>query len=287
MSPVDHNGFDEVAAAFSQTRRWQVYGYAGGGAFKHVYRVDRPQTGDTVALKIVKGKSPRTVREVETLKRCNHPNISKLYDHGSFTHNAVEYDFTVEEFLSGGTLADRVPTGTTFGRAETVALGAGLIDALCHVTPIVHRDIKPLNIMFRALEGAPVLVDFGLARNPEDSSLTPTWAARGPGTPYYAAPEQLNNEKEMIDWRTDQFSLGVVLSIVHLGVHPYQLNNSPVPDPSTVDTVADRLPWRADLPDRCQAARLPCILKMVKPWPVERYRAPRQLLEAWRQQGNT
>jgi serine/threonine protein kinase len=285
MSPASHNGFDDIATSFCQARGWQVSGYAGGGAFKHVYQVSRPEAQDIVALKIVKGKSPRTVREIETLKRCSHPNISKLHDHGSFIHAGVEYDFTIEEFLAGGTLADRVPTGTTLGHAETIAIGTGLIEALGHVAPIVHRDIKPQNIMFRETLGSPVLVDFGLARNPEDSSLTPTWAPRGPGTPYYSAPEQLNNEKEMIDWRTDQFSLGVVLSLVHLGIHPYQRNNSATPDPSTVDTVADRLPWRSDLDARCHAARLPCILKMVKPWPVERYRTPRQLLDAWQNQG--
>src|SRR5207244_520254 len=69
--------------------------------------------------------------------------------------------------------------------------------------------------------GVPVIIDFGVVRDLADSSLTKTHLARGPGTPLYAPPEQLNNRKALIDWRSDQFSLGITLSYCAFGVHPY------------------------------------------------------------------
>ena len=101
---------------------------------------------------------------------------------------------------------------------------------------IVHRDLKPANIIIRP-DGTPCIIDFGIARFLDMESLTNTLSPSGPRTPLYASPEQMRNDKHLIDMRTDFFALGIVAMELFLGVHPY--------DPSIVNnsglTVIDNL----------------------------------------------
>jgi serine/threonine protein kinase len=137
--------------------------------------------------------------------------------------------------------------------------------------------------MFREDQVTPVIVDFGLVRDLSSTSLTQTWIAMGPGTPYYAAPEQLTNDKELIDWRTDQFALGILLAESALGYHPYSESGD-----TTARTV-ERVAQREGPTDHCKAdlARegLPAITRMIASWPVRRFRTPRDLGGAWLEQG--
>jgi serine/threonine protein kinase len=141
---------------------------------------------------------------------------------------------------------------------------------------LVHRDLKPDNIMFGHDTTEPVLVDFGIARHLHEISLTPTWAAMGPGTPLFTSPEQINNQKALIDWRSDQFSLGVVLSQCLIGRHPYQQDGDSQsdivdrvirrdgPSPAFLATIAD-YQWQP-------------VARMVQPWNYQRYRFPAEML---------
>ena len=158
------------------------------------------------------------------------------------------------------------------------------LDAIAHIADLdlVHRDIKPDNIMFREDQLTPVLTDFGVARDLMDSSLTPTWAPRGPGTPFFSSPEQLNNQKSLIDWRSDQFALGVVLAYVTLGMHPYRPASGS--DNVAVDLVATRQGPTQQFMESCRSSGLPVLAKMVASWPVNRYRTPAQLATAWSSQ---
>jgi serine/threonine protein kinase len=244
---------------------------------------------ETYALKVINGpaSAPRTQREIEALQRCNHPLIAQLYQVGSHIFNRVQYDFTVEEFLPGGTLTSRLQKDGWLDTEETFRLGELLIDAVGHVASLdlVHRDIKPDNIMFRGDGKTPVLVDFGLVRDLAADSLTQTWMAHGPGTPYFAAPEQLNNQKRLIDWRTDQFSLGVVLCYARFGIHPYQFPDEPVFSVKTIERVATRGPRSNDILNELSDAGLYCLEQMTRDWPVRRFRQPTDLAKAWRNRG--
>jgi serine/threonine protein kinase len=164
-------------------------------------------------------------------------------------------------------------------------LATALVDAVGHISSLglVHRDLKPDNIMFRSPGGPPVVVDFGLVRDLRQSSLTKTWLPHGPGTPYYAPPEQLNNEKPMIDWRADQFSLGVVLTMCGLGRHPYELAG--LNALQVVDRVARREAAAPDFTTWATTNGLTALVRMVAPWPIARFRTPALLASAWQLPG--
>lgn len=85
---------------------------------------------------------------------------------------------------------------------------------------VVHRDIKPTNILITSSK-EPRIIDLGIARFLDESSLTESYAAHGPATPAYAAPEQLLNKKTMINFRADLFVLGILVSEMLLGFHPF------------------------------------------------------------------
>lgn len=254
------------------------------GSFKETYRIGKPD-GTRLALKVLKpGSSPeRSEREVDAMRRCTHPNIAKLLVLAAFEHEGQKYTFLVEEFMEGGTLDQQLSAGS-LGRDAVLSLGAVLIETIGHIAAndLVHRDLKPANIMFRQTGGEPIVVDFGIVRDLRKSSLTASYIGMGPGTPYFAPPEQLNNEKMLIDWRADQFALGVVLALAHIGFHPYA---EAADDPGqTIARVAARVGPTARFSDAIKVADLPVLGRMVLKWPVERVRTPEELLAVWKKQ---
>ena len=271
--------FDRAARAVCTAQGFAFGEHVGSGAFKHTYKIEH--NGHPRALKIYKsGGSQRIGREVSAIRRCNHKNIVRLEVIDSFLADGVSYIFSVEEYLSGGTLSARL-AGGTIPLTEVRLLATHLASALQHLDSLrlVHRDIKPDNIMFRDAGMSPVLVDFGLVRDLADSSLTRTWAMQGPGTPYYAAPEQLNNDKHQIDWRTDQFALGVVLAQCAIGRHPYQ---GPTDSPhEAVEQVRIRKGPSSDFVEQMQRLGAEQLVRMVQPWPVRRFRTSVELSRAW------
>ena len=274
-----------VARQICDHRQLAFRGLLGQGAFKETYLVEGTD-GELLALKILlPGHNPeRTAREIEAMLRCSHPNVARLRLVDSLGVDGVEHVYMLEEYLSGGTLGTLLERGL-LSRPQVIHLARRLVDALGHIAELglVHRDLKPENIMFRGGIEAPVVVDFGIVRDLTSRSLTQTWFMRGPGTPYFAAPEQLNNEKELIDWRTDQFSLGIVLAICICGRHPYEdvVGNSA----RTVEQVATRIGPTEQFRAAIAEVGFTLLERMVSPWPVQRFRRPEQLIQAWEETG--
>ena len=274
----------QVAKSLCDTRGFTLGDFVGGGAFKKVFRVEG-KNGEEYALKLLKGdlSVQRTHREIEALQRCDHSNIAKLFRTGTYDFERRKYSFTLEEFLPGGTLTEWIRRYGWLDDEQLIELATPLIDAISHIADLglVHRDIKPDNIMFRDDEITPVLVDFNLVRDLLSASLTQSWLNRGPGTPYFASPEQLNNQKRLIDWRTDQFSLGVTLCYARFGVHPYQHPDESDLSAKTVERVAMRGGVSDYMLDKFKSTGLVCLERMTKIWPVERFRRPMDLETAW------
>jgi len=218
------------------------------------------------------------------MKRCSHPNVARLERLAEFEYLGSCYTYLIEPFLEGGTLHSRIERKGLLRRDEALKLGGSLIDALGHIADqdLVHRDLKGENVMFQSQDHEPIIVDFGLVRDLRQSSLTHTWAIRGPGTPLYAPPEQLNNEKDLIDWRSDQFSLGVMLSYCVFGFHPF--SDEGLADAAVVERVASRGAHADRFLSAIDSQRLPVLKRMVNVWPVRRVRTPAQLLQLCQQQ---
>jgi serine/threonine protein kinase len=276
QNPLELNS---VADRICSAHDFEMVGLVGGGAFKDVYQV-RNGSGADIALKIVRDPigSLRTQREIDAILRCNHPNIAKIFGRDRYSVDGQEFEFLLEEFVPGGTLSDRLGAGPAFELAEILEFGRKMVGAIAHLAELdlVHRDIKPDNIIYRQNGRDPVLVDFGLVRDLGKSSLTPTYVPGGPGTPYFASPEQLNNDKDLIDWRTDQFGLGVVLSVMTVARHPFEVEGR-----QAVENVIERRGPTAEVADELMRAGLPCVPRMVDVWPVGRYRDPESLMAAW------
>ena len=268
-----------VAKALCEKFGFIYVAYIDAGKFKETYHVIRDKTD--LALKICKpeGVSERTSREIDAMRKFDNPNIVKLHDIGTFFHGGISYIFLLEEFLYGGSLSKAIET-TPLSMESLKQVSLQMVDALIDLkhVGIVHRDIKPDNIMFRDIEKTQaVLVDFGLVRILAQDSLTQTFFMRGPGTPMFASPEQLNNEKELIDWRSDQFSLGVTLYYAYYKRLPFSEDIA-----KHVDAVAMRQKLPMDISQKLSADGLSPLTKMLARYPVERYVNPAILQEELR-----
>lgn len=254
-------------------------GHMGSGTFKEVFKA-RQGNGANAAIKVSKpgSLSLRNIREAEAMKRLSHPGIAKLFAAETFNDGASQYIVTYEEWLDGGSLTDRAQKLTA---GQLHFIGTALISALTVIwdLDLVHRDIKPDNIMFRRSGESPVLTDFGIVRDLSAQSLTQTSAWMGPGTPLFASPEQLNNEKEIIDARADQFGLSATLYYSATGRHPYQ--NATESIHQAIDNAAFRKGPSREFLEWGRTTGLTVLARMAAPWPIQRYRFPADLAKAW------
>lgn len=252
----------------------------GEGSFKSAHLASRGHSDFALKLIEFNGElEQRIVREVNALSRCADRAVAKIFDFRQVAVGGRKFWFLLEEYLGGGTLEWHV-TNATLSAPQLRSVATELVRVLGHLhqNRIVHRDIKPANVLFRAGTYEPVLTDFGIARVLDAPSLTRDFLAQGPGTPLFAAPEQLNNDKHLIDWRTDQYDLALTLAFCILGRHPYQMANEGVQEAIT------RVALRRSLPDetsaQLQELGFSFLLKCLEPWPIKRYRRPEDLVEA-------
>lgn len=202
--------------------RYQLGRLIGGGGMGMVYIGTDILTGETVAIKQLRGELTgnmpeiveRFLREGEALRRLNHPNIVKVLA----TSDEGNQHYIVMEYVGGGSLADLLIKQPQLPFERVVSIGLELSDALsrAHHLHILHRDIKPANILL-AEDGTPRLTDFGLARIGHLPSLTEAGSILG--TFHYLSPETVENLE--VNERSDIWSFGVVLYEMLTGRLPF------------------------------------------------------------------
>lgn len=187
---------------------------------KWVYLVHTDTYG-TIMLKIIKKMDERIQREIDIVNDNNIPGVPKILEASSFDYNGEMHFYVFEEYIEGEALSVVLKRGP-LPPQRALRLMEDLLTVVSNLEliGIVHRDIKPDNIIC-ANDGSFRLIDFGIARNLNLSSLTFTAAAVGPHTPGYGAPELFQYDKAKISSRADLFSVGVVVYEAIFGRHPF------------------------------------------------------------------
>ena len=165
-------------------------------------------------------------REAQSAASLNHPNIVAVYDTGEeiiedATGRSIAVPYIVMEYVEGHTVKDLISDGTAVPINEAIEIVSGVLSALqySHANHLVHRDIKPGNIMLTS-DGKVKVMDFGIARALTDSQATMTQTNAVVGTAQYLSPEQARGET--VDARSDLYSTGVVLFELLTGRPPFK-----------------------------------------------------------------
>ncbi len=243
--------------------RFELLERLGGGGMGLVWRARDVVLHRDVALKEVRPPDPellrlrpdaaemlrrRVLREAVSLARISHPNVVTI--HHIVSSAEVAHPWLVMELISGGSLQDRLERGPCTP-TETARLGRGVLAGLraAHGAGILHRDVKPGNVLVRA-DGTPLLTDFGIAAVREATSLTNTGELIG--SPDYMAPERLRGHDD--DPSSDLWSLAMMLYVAVEGHHPMHRS-------STLATLAAIL--EEDVPPPRRAGSLGPVLRSV------------------------
>jgi eukaryotic-like serine/threonine-protein kinase len=222
------NGVNFIEKQILIGGRYSLRDPLGSGGMAEVFLAYEGVLERDVALKILKeqyaddpGFVERFRREAQSAASLNHPNIVHIYDWGGTENGEVSY--IAMEYASGGTLEDRILEDGALPPRTAAEVASQIAEALgfAHERGVIHRDIKPQNILLNALGDAKV-TDFGLARVAYSTSLSQTSLVLG--TASYMSPEQAMGGPT--DPRSDLYSLGVVLYEMLTGELPYEGDSS-------------------------------------------------------------
>lgn len=255
--------------------RYQVEAKLGEGAFGDVYTALDLETNQTVAVKTIASHimdeeeiNRRFLREIEALRRLQHPNIVGYVD----AFSAKKRAFLVMEYVAGGTLKDVIKEQGAFPDEHFKPVILGVIDAVAdvHDIGIIHRDLKPENILMRSIS-EPAIADFGFAKLSDLASMTARDAVVG--TLAYV-PAEAFDAKILKDHRADIWSIGVIMFEMLTGRLPFagdteidMAMNIMRSQPTALNTI------RQDLPPAWNDIILHCLERDVR----LRYQSMREL----------
>jgi serine/threonine-protein kinase len=230
------NQAKRIRSQLEDRRKSQIPGYRllkelGKGAMAKVYKARQESLDRIVAIKVLPPKMntntefvERFYKEGRAAARLSHNNIVQAYDVG---YAPEGYHYFVMEYVEGKTLYDMMQPppagdGKSFSEAEALDIMIQITDALAHAHDrgLIHRDVKPKNILFTP-QGVAKLTDLGLARTTDDKEAAESEAGKAYGTPYYISPEQIRGDVD-IDYRADVYSLGATMYHLVTGRPPFE-----------------------------------------------------------------
>lgn len=266
------------SAGHKRLGKFELIDQVGVGAFGTVYKARDTELDRIVAIKIPRGgqlgstsgDADRFLREARSVAQLRHPSIVAIHEVGQ--HESLPY--LVADFVAGVTLADLL-TSRRLPPRQAAKLIAQVADVLeyAHSQGVVHRDVKPSNIMLDD-DLAPHVMDFGLAKR-DAGEVIMTLEGQVLGTPAYTSPEQARGESHKVDGRSDEYSLGVILYELLAGELPFRGNVRMLlhqvlhDEPRSLRSLNDRIP--RDLETIC--------LKAMAKEPARRYASARGLAD--------
>jgi eukaryotic-like serine/threonine-protein kinase len=260
--------------------RYEIGGVLGRGGMAEVHLGRDLRLGREVAVKVLRhdlARDPsfqvRFRREAQASASLNHPAIVAVYDTGEDRTALGNTPYIVMEYVEGETLRDVIRREGRLTPERAMSLSADVCGALdfSHRNGIVHRDVKPGNVMITP-EGAVKVMDFGIARAVSDSAATMTSTAAVIGTAQYLSPEQARGEG--VDARSDVYSVGCMLFELITGAPPFT-GDSPVAvayqhvreDPRLPSSISPQVPPELDA----------IVLKSMSKNPANRYQSAAEM----------
>lgn len=273
------NSEDSGGAPAQQIPGYQLMEKAGAGAMAVVYKARQVSLDRVVAVKVLPRRLSKNTEFVERFYKegraaaaLNHNNIVQAIDVGE----ANGFHYFVMEFVEGSTAYDHLASGDVYDESRAIAIIKQVAAALLHAHErgIIHRDVKPKNIMLTR-DGVAKLADMGLARAATDREAAMQEAGRAYGTPYYISPEQIRGEVS-IDARADIYSLGCTFYHMVTGRVPFE---GPTPQAVMQKHLKGTLTPPDHLNEKLTAGCAAMIETMMAKRRDERYPSCRELIE--------
>tara|TARA_R110000823_G_scaffold27609_8_gene80345 strand:+ start:1360 stop:3078 length:1719 start_codon:yes stop_codon:yes gene_type:complete len=267
--------------------RYEIQAHIGEGGMAQVYRAFDPQINRTAAMKILKvehcddpERRQRFVREGKAAGALAHPHIVTVFDAGEIDGSP----FILMELIEGKTLGERLQEGARMSVDQILHLAMQIASALdyAHAKGVVHRDLKPDNIVLSGDGQSAKIADFGIARVETLSEQDSTQVGMMLGTPRYMSPEQANGDR--VDGRSDLFTLGVILYEMITGQKAFDAESMP--------TLIMQITQRDPLPIRQLTRDAPVGLqkivhKLLQKKPSRRFQSGQELFEALERERGT